>query len=241
MAGDSTNASTPTPQNKTPQGGLPPGMVMGPDGKPCKICTAFRNWSPAKTNNSAQYDPNRPAQKWPAPASGTVSVGPVTTTNRGQTGTFAGFAALAGATTVPTSDPSAQGSSSVISQHDALSYRPDEPPPGCPPDVEQLGRATWTFLHTTAAYYPEKPTPTQRANMLMLLGSLPVLYPCGWCAKDFGEDMAKHKPEVSGCVALSRWLCDRHNEVNAKLGKSKFDCAKVDERWKDGPSDGSCD
>ncbi|KAF8202191.1 growth factor, partial [Pholiota molesta] len=166
----------PAPQNVTPQGGLPPGMVMGPDGKPCKICTAFRNWSPAKTSNSAQYDPNRPAQKWPAPASGTASAGPATTTNRGQSGTFAGFAALAGATTVPTSNPSAQGSSSA-------SYRPDEPPPGCPPTAS-----------SSAARHGQKPRP-RSANMLMLLGSLP--------------DMAKHKPDVSGRVALSRWLCDR--------------------------------
>ncbi|KXN86577.1 FAD-linked sulfhydryl oxidase ALR [Leucoagaricus sp. SymC.cos] len=143
---------------KTP---LPPGMVLGPDGKPCKICTAFRNWN--------------------------------------------------------------------------------QPPPGCPPDVEQLGRATWTFLHTTAAYYPDKPTPKQRANMLSLLHALPVLYPCTWCAQDFGEDMAKHLPDVSSRTALSRWLCKRHNEVNGKLGKEQFDCAKVDERWKDGPADGSCD
>ncbi|KAF8967702.1 growth factor [Flammula alnicola] len=193
-------------QNKAPQGHMPPGMVMGPDGKPCKICTAFRNWSPAKANSS-ESDSNRPARTWPTAGSNKSA------SERGQKGSFAGFSALAG----------------------------DEPPPGCPPDVEQLGRATWMFLHTTAAYYPEKPSPTQRANMLMLLRSLPVLYPCTWCAKDFGKNIEQTKPDVSGRVALSRWLCDRHNEVNEKLGKEKFDCAKVDERWKDGPPDGSCD
>ncbi|KAF9480529.1 hypothetical protein BDN70DRAFT_877522 [Pholiota conissans] len=227
MANETT--ATPPPQNKSTSGALPPGMVLGPDGKPCKICTAFRNWSPAKTNT--QHDPNRPAQTWPTPRSNTGAAA-----HTPQTGTFAGFSALAGATAATAPHPS----NKTVS-HDAPSYRANEPPPGCPPDVEQLGRATWTFLHTTAAYYPEKPTPTQRANMIMLLGSLPVLYPCGWCAKDFGENMAKTKPDVSSRVALSRWLCDRHNEVNEKLGKDKFNCAKVDERWKDGPPDGSCD
>lgn len=116
-------------------------------------------------------------------------------------------------------------------------------PENCPPDVEILGRATWTFLHTTAAYYPEKPSPTQRANMLSLIRALPMLYPCSHCATDFDERVRAHPPDVSGRTALSRWLCERHNEVNEKLGKEKFDCAiqKLDERWKEGPSDGSCD
>ena len=183
---------------------------MGPDGKPCKICTAFRNWRPQTGSN---FEPS-PSQK-------KSSKGAATT-----------MAAMFGA--------AATGSSSSSSRS-TPSQRPDEPPPGCPPDVEQLGRATWTFLHTTAAYYPDKPTPTQRANMLTLLRSLPVLYPCTWCAIDFGEDIKEHPPDVSSRAALSHWLCERHNAVNEKLGKEKFDCSKTDERWKDGPSDGRCD
>ncbi|KAH9006711.1 ERV/ALR sulfhydryl oxidase domain-containing protein [Lactarius deliciosus] len=111
----------------------------------------------------------------------------------------------------------------------------------CPPDSEALGRATWTFLHTTAAYYPERPSPTQRAHMLQLLHALPTLYPCGHCADDLGERIRSRPPEVGSRAALGAWLCATHNEVNALLGKPTFDCARVDERWKDGPKDGSCD
>ncbi|KAF9519482.1 hypothetical protein BS47DRAFT_1151178 [Hydnum rufescens UP504] len=68
----------------------------------------------------------------------------------------------------------------------------------CPVDVEQLGRATWTFLHTAAAYYPVKPSPSQRSNMLALLNSLPVTYPCSHCASHLGENMKAHPPEVGG-------------------------------------------
>ena len=172
--------------SKAPHAGMPPGMVMGPDGKPCKVCTSFRNWKlPATNTANGQNNNNTTNGSLPGPNS--------------------------------------------------------SPPPGCPPDVEQLGRATWTFLHTTAAYYPEKPTPSQRANMLMLLRSLPVLYPCTSCADDFGNDINRNPPDVSGRGPLSQWLCERHNEVNEKLGKERFNCAKVDERWKDGPPDGSCD
>ena len=198
-------------KSKAPYAGMPPGMVMGPDGKPCKICTAFRHWKPPTTSK--------------------------TKSSNGQITTNASFATGSTASSSSSTSESTKGTQNAA----APLYRGDEPPPGCPPDVEQLGRATWTFLHTTAAYYPEKPTPTQRANMLMLLRSLPVLYPCTWCADDFGNNINQHPPDVSGRGGLSRWLCERHNEVNEKLGKEKFNCANVDERWKDGPSDGSCD
>lgn len=190
---------------------MPPGMVMGPDGKPCKICTAFRNWRPGSTSGTEANEKGRSGGQRP-------------------TSTAAMMAALAAGT--------AKTSPAYTSTPNA---RADEPPPNCPPDVEQLGRATWTFLHTTAAYYPERPTPAQRANMLLLLRSLPLLYPCTNCAEDFGENIAENPPDVSGRVGLSRWLCERHNDVNGKLGKERFDCAKTDERWKDGPADGSCD
>lgn len=178
---------------------------MDSDGKPCKVCTAFRNWKPRQT----RVDANRAVAASAKPPQSFPGLGGVILTG-------------------------------VPSTNDSTS-RAQEPPPGCPPDSEQLGRATWTFLHATAAYYPDKPSPTQRANMIMLLRSLPVLYPCGWCATDFGKDMEKNPPDVSSRVALSRWLCQRHNAVNVKLGKQKFDCAKVDERWRDGPADGRCD
>lgn len=233
------NASAPTAK-KPAANNMPPGMIMGPDGKPCKICTAFRNWQPGQSNQT-KGDANRAPRKWAAPVSQQQQ-------SRGQStaGVVAGFAALtggaaAGASGSASTSKLAEAADPTVGIHDFAGYRDDGPPPGCPPDVEQLGRATWTFLHTTAAYYPDKPTPTQRANMLMLLRSLPIVYPCNWCATDFGEEIEKSKPDVSSRVALSHWLCEQHNIVNNKLGKEKFDCAKTDERWKDGPADGSCD
>ena len=53
--------------------------------------------------------------------------------------------------------------------------------------------------------------------------------------------MKKNPPDVTSRDTLSKWLCGVHNEVNLRIGKKPFDCAKVDERWKDGPADGSCD
>ena len=135
----------------------------------------------------------------------------------------------------------AKGVAGVTAATAAISSKP---PIECPPDRDALGRATWTFLHTTAAYYPTEPTPGQRTHMLALMRALPALYPCGHCAEHFGERIRAQPPDAAvtqGRAALSRWLCERHNEVNDMLGKPAFDCSKTDERWKTGPSDGSCD
>ena len=200
MADTETTKTTTKPK-------LPPGMVIGPDGKPCKICSSgasFRAWT--KEAKKAAATKSAHANKAGDSSS----------------------AALAGA-------------GAVVA---AASLAEDDPRrANCPPDVEQLGRATWTFLHTTAAYYPENPSQTQRSSMLALLRSLPTLYPCTWCADHLKDNMAQHPPDrvVDGRGPLSRWLCERHNDVNVRLGKPVFDCSKTDERWKDGPADGSCD
>ncbi|KAI0675912.1 FAD-dependent thiol oxidase, partial [Trametes maxima] len=201
---------------------LPPGMVIGPDGKPCKICTAFRNWKP-------RVEKPKHAQPSNAQASGNQ-----------QQKTAAMMAAFASGTGF--TQQQQQNASSTPAPAPA-----PEPeyvrPANCPPDVEQLGNATWTFLHTTAAYYPDKPSMAHRVNMLSLLRALPVLYPCSVCATHLGEEMKTRPPDVGSRAALSRWLCEQHNAVNERLGKDRFECTmeKLDERWKDGPADGSCD
>jgi FAD-linked sulfhydryl oxidase len=191
--------------SSTPASSLPPGMVLGPDGKPCKVCTSFRNWRPPSSSSKK-----------------------ATTKTHGSSASN-DFSSPSTATAIATATAAA------VSAHN------DDARAHCPPDSEALGRATWTFLHSTAAYYPERPSPTQRAHMLQLLHALPTLYPCGHCAEDLGERLRRRPPDVRNRAALGAWLCETHNEVNALLGKPSFDCARVDERWRDGPKDGSCD
>jgi hypothetical protein len=50
-----------------------------------------------------------------------------------------------------------------------------------------LGNKTWGFLHTMAAYYPDKPTPEERADMTNFFTTFSKFYPCSACAKDFQE------------------------------------------------------
>src|SRR4051812_46643713 len=106
VASSVTESSQANNQKSTTSGvSKPNGIFLDKDGKPCRACTAFRDWT------------KREKKKQPPPHN---------TENTTNT---------------------------------------KELPQDCPPDSEQLGRATWTFLHTMAVYYPEVPSYEQQRNM----------------------------------------------------------------------------
>ncbi|KAL4938008.1 ERV/ALR sulfhydryl oxidase domain-containing protein [Aspergillus oleicola] len=115
----------------------------------------------------------------------------------------------------------------------------------CPPDVEALGRSTWTLLHSLTATYPETATPTEQTEMRSFLTLFSKLYPCWVCADDFRNWMSEpsgvNQPKLGGRKEFGNWMCEAHNEVNRKLGKKEFDCRFWEERWRDGWRDGRCD
>eukprot|EP00045_Choanoeca_perplexa_P000117 m.13037 g.13037 ORF g.13037 m.13037 type:complete len:174 (+) comp10084_c0_seq1:99-620(+) len=112
---------------------------------------------------------------------------------------------------------------------------------GCPLNRRELGRASWAFLHTMAAFYPEHPTEKQQEDMSNFMWTFATVYPCGYCGDTTWQEMARHPPQVTTQKDFALWMCELHNEVNDRLGKPQFDCSKVDERWRTGPTDGSCD
>lgn len=111
----------------------------------------------------------------------------------------------------------------------------------CPLDRQQLGRNTWSLLHTIAARYPKNPTERDKDEMFEYIKLTSLLYPCSHCAKEFQKDITKTPPNVDSRQELSQWFCQMHNQVNKRIGKPLFDCSKVDERWRTGWKDGSCD
>lgn len=110
----------------------------------------------------------------------------------------------------------------------------------CPLDRSELGRNSWSVLHTIAAYYSDQPTIQQKQDMSTFFHLFSKVYPCKECADDMKSDLQDEPPDTRSRTALSQWLCRLHNKVNNKLGKDSFDCSKVDERWLNGWKDGSC-
>ncbi|KAI9148530.1 Flavin-linked sulfhydryl oxidase of the mitochondrial IMS [Blastocladiella emersonii ATCC 22665] len=173
-------------------------LPLGPDGKPCGVCTDFKSWTrEKKAGNSTSQQPDSSSSSSSSSAPGTA----------------------APASTSSTAAAAAWGD-----------YEPETP---CPPDSIELGRHSWTFLHTTAAYFPETPTPAQQAAATSLIASVASLYPCGWCADHLREYVAQKPPKTESRAALSEWMCVMHNDVNLRLGKPEFDCSRVMERWRE--------
>lgn len=111
----------------------------------------------------------------------------------------------------------------------------------CPLDKDELGSHTWSFLHTMAAYYSDSPTAEEKKDMNNFFHIFAKFYPCNICAEDLKVQLKNSPPQTENQHRLTQWLCRIHNEVNVKLGKPEFDCKLVNERWRDGWLDGSCD
>ncbi|XP_057833322.1 FAD-linked sulfhydryl oxidase ERV1 isoform X4 [Cryptomeria japonica] len=80
---------------------------------------------------------------------------------------------------------------------------------------EELGRATWTLLHTIGAQ----------------MAILSRIYPCKECADHFKDVLKANPVEANSGAELAQWMCRVHNVVNRSLDKPSFPCQRVDARW----------
>lgn len=110
---------------------------------------------------------------------------------------------------------------------------------GCPVDREELGRQSWTFLHTMAAYYPDNPSPDEQQRMKNMIEALSWFYPCQHCAAALRTSLEQNPPAVASRKELSLWMCEAHNEVSRQLGRPTVKCSieALDRRWRTGRAD----
>lgn len=190
---------------------MPDGEIPG---KPCRACTDFKQWmkvGPSSDESKSKSDP--PTIKDPVDPNKSSKA---------------------------SSEDKIEIDQSPLDQEIDQSQL-DQKAGICPPDRAELGRSSWSLLHSLAAYYPENPTPSEQEDAKQFITLFSRLYPCSDCAEDLREDLVTLPPRVSSATEFSNWMCQLHNRVNVKLGKPVFDCSKVFERWRDGWKDGSCD
>jgi FAD-linked sulfhydryl oxidase len=65
----------------------------------------------------------------------------------------------------------------------------------CPMDRAELGRNTWSLLHSMAAFYPDNPQPSHQKHAINFIKALSVLYPCSFCAMEFRESIKQSPPK----------------------------------------------
>ena len=108
---------------------------------------------------------------------------------------------------------------------------------------KNLGRSTWTLLHTMAARLPDEMGNDDEDNKIVredveqFVKLLSKLYPCGECAEHFRGHLKERPIRVGGKEDFKQWLCEIHNDVNKMLEKDLFDCKELDTRWTCGCKD----
>jgi hypothetical protein len=101
------------------------------------------------------------------------------------------------------------------------------------PNIAELGRSSWTLLHSIASKYPENPNRKQRDDISKFLKLFADLFPCSYCSRHMILYMQRHPPLLNSKNQFQQWLCYFHNAVNKKLKKRMFDCSlrSLSDRW----------
>lgn len=197
-------------------------IIIGPDGKPCKVC-----------NTRLAL---REAMKGTGPASG---VGKSSSASSSSSSSAAGFfgGAMAAATTSTSTSPSSAlacppdveelGRSSWDLLHSIAATYPEKPS-----EAEQS--ALLGLLKALPVLYPCRHCAQALQEDYTRRDSPATTGPSSAAAD---ADALKVSEAVTSKRQAMRFTCSIHNEVNERLGKPKWDCEdlqKLKERWEDG-------
>jgi hypothetical protein len=90
-------------------------------------------------------------------------------------------------------------------------------------DPTNWGPHLWYYLHTSAANYPENPSPEQQHNMKQWLITLSTTIPCTNCSGHYSSYINKHRNKLDDICSdkhkLFDFLVDCHNQVNIRNKK----------------------
>ncbi len=89
---------------------------------------------------------------------------------------------------------------------------------------EEFGHHGWILLHTFVLKYDELNVSSPYKIMNVFLDSFSKIYPCTLCRNHFIDMIQQNSPVFKPKKNLVKWLSDRHNEVNRRLGKPEYPC-----------------
>jgi hypothetical protein len=85
-----------------------------------------------------------------------------------------------------------------------------------------FGPCAWKFLHSVSFTYPDNPNEEQKIIYRDFFTSLSTVLPCPGCAMNWRIEIGKNPltdKVMSSKYTLSKWLYERHKQVNLRLGK----------------------
>ena len=99
----------------------------------------------------------------------------------------------------PKPEPKSTGKSASNQREEVSAAQSHEKDPykACPVARDALGYYSWNLLHTMAAYYPEKPSDSQKGMMKQFITSFAEFYPCKTCSSHFKKDIQRGKYSYS--------------------------------------------
>ena len=95
----------------------------------------------------------------------------------------------------------------------------------------EIGRHSWTLLHSMTNTYPEKPSEEEKNLMKRFMYGLARSYPCKVCGGHLLKMLDKKGLKIDSKKEFGEYLCNIHNIVNKVLNKTQFDCNKTFEVW----------
>ena len=96
---------------------------------------------------------------------------------------------------------------------------------------QEIGRNTWSLLHSIAASYPNEPTKEDKQQITNFLYGLANLFPCKICGNHLLRMLNKEGIHADSREELVNYMCKIHNIVNKVLNKPHFDCKKAFDFW----------
>jgi len=88
----------------------------------------------------------------------------------------------------------------------------------------------WDVFYAIAFAYPNQPTPREQDAARQYFGSVEHLLPCEYCRDHYAAFLRNHPVRAESSAALSAWVLQLNNDVNARTRKPPVTLAEVWDR-----------